>query len=566
MLIDLLMNLLNNLGLIVLLAFFLSRTRFIKGFLSKNKMSLRDKIIFSVIFGLVGIIGTYAGVEVNGAIANSRSIGVIVAGLFGGPFVGLFSGLIAGIHRILLPTGKFTALACGLSTILGGVIAGYGRKYVLMVKNKWLFGLFLTVIIEAIQMAMILLISKPFSDALVLVKIIFIPMAIINALGTGAFILLMSEISKETEYNAAKKASLALKIASLTLPLLRLGLNHKTAHQVCTIILENTSLDAVSIADQTQVLAHIDADQNISCYHDEAIKDLSIPRDAYKIANNKSELKDLHVNCQYHSGLFVPLYEKDTMIGSLRIFKSNAYSLTLSDIKMAKGLAYLFSSQIELSQIPNQEALLMKSEIRALQARIHPHFLFNALNTIISFCRTDADKARVLLTKLSDHLRTSFKTNETFIPIDQEIQQTKNYLDIEEARFSNRLQVRYEVDPILDFKIPPLILQPLVENALIHGFKDKSEDCQLVIRVTKQTKNYLIEVQDNGKGILPEKLTTVKANQHTGIGLKNVMDRIQSIYHTSVEVDTGPQGTAIKIYIPKNSANLETIQTIGALQ
>lgn len=309
MLIDLLMNLLNNLGLIVLLAFFLSRTKYIKGFLSKNKMSIKDKIVFSIIFGLVGIIGTYAGVEVKGAIANSRSIGVIVAGLFGGPFVGLFSGLIAGIHRILLPTGKFTALACGLSTIVGGIIAGYGRKYILMIKNKWIFGLFLTVIIEAIQMAMILLISRPFTDALVLVKIIFLPMAIINALGTGAFILLMSEISKETEYMAAK-SQLSLKNCFLNLAPSRRGLTHKTAHQVCAIILENTSLDAVSIADQTQVLAHIDADQTISCYHDEAIQDLHIPRNAYRIANNQSELKTLHVNCQYHSGLLYPFMKK----------------------------------------------------------------------------------------------------------------------------------------------------------------------------------------------------------------------------------------------------------------
>lgn len=208
------------------------------------------------------------------------------------------------------------------------------------------------------------------------------------------------------------------------------------------------------------------------------------------------------------------------MIGSLRIFKVNSYSLTLSDIKMAKGLAYLFSSQIELSQIPNQEALLMKSEIRALQARIHPHFLFNALNTIISFCRTDADKARVLLTKLSAHLRTSFKTNEAFIPIEMEIQQTKNYLDIEEARFSNRLQVKYEINPTLNFKIPPLILQPLVENALIHGFRDKSEDCQLLIRVSDQAKTYLLEVHDNGKGISPERLKAIEENHQTGIGLK----------------------------------------------
>lgn len=223
MLLELLQSLFNKLGIIVLIAFFLSRSTFMKGYLIKEKMTPLDQIGIAIIFGILGIIGTYSGVPVNGAIANSRSIGVIVAGLYGGPFVGITAGLIAGIHRMVIPTGRFTAIACGLSTIIGGIIAGYAKPVMYRQKQKWLFAAGLTIIIEAIQMSMILLIARPFEAAYNLVQIIFVPMAFINSFGTGIFILLIQQIHEENERSAAVKAGLALEIASKTLPILRKG-------------------------------------------------------------------------------------------------------------------------------------------------------------------------------------------------------------------------------------------------------------------------------------------------------------------------------------------------------
>jgi two-component system sensor histidine kinase LytS len=184
MLIELIKDMFNKLGIIVLIAFFMSRSNFIKFYLSKKKLTYREKVIFSIIFGLIGIIGTYSGIPVNGAIANSRSVGAIVAGVFGGPFVGAVSGLIAGSHRIFFSEGPFTAVSCGISTVVGGLIAGFSKDFISKKKNKWIYGAILTIIIEAIQMLIILILAKPFNDALELVKIIFFPMAFINAFGT----------------------------------------------------------------------------------------------------------------------------------------------------------------------------------------------------------------------------------------------------------------------------------------------------------------------------------------------------------------------------------------------
>lgn len=561
MLIDLLRNLFNKLGLIVLFAFFLSRSDFIKGYLIKTKTSTKERVIFSLIFGLVGIIGTYSGIPVNGAIANSRSVGVIVAGIFGGPTIGLAAGLIAGIHRMLLPTGRFTAIACGLSTIIGGLIAGYASSFLQRQQRKWLFGALLTIFIEAIQMLMIVLIARPINEAINLVQIIFIPMAFINAFGTGAFILLIEQIHKENENIAAAKASLALRIATKTLPIFRKGYNRTTAQEVCDIILENSDMDAVAMTSVDKILGHsgLGSDHHIpgNILSTEVTK-TAIVRGAYMVANNNAEIQCSHPKCQLQSVIIVPLFMRDHLLGTLKLYKDTPNSITLSDVELAKGLAYLFSTQLDLSQLAYQETLLAKTEMKALQAQIQPHFLFNALNTIISYCRTDALKARDLLTNLSLYLRTSFKNSDGMIPIHEEIQHVKNYLSIEEARFSNRLQVSYTIDDGLDFLVPPLILQPLVENALKHGLAEKSTNCLIDVTVKSCDDHIEMVVWDNGVGMTSSTIEAIfdESKKVGGIGLRNVIYRIKGIYHTEVGVEClTNQGTRITINLPKEQVS-----------
>jgi len=107
-------NLINRVGLILILAFLLSRFGMFRKLVSKKTIKLEDKLLLALIFGLFGIIGTYTGIHIQGAIANSRVIGVFVGGLLGGPFVGILSGIIAGGHRYLTDIGGFTAFACAV--------------------------------------------------------------------------------------------------------------------------------------------------------------------------------------------------------------------------------------------------------------------------------------------------------------------------------------------------------------------------------------------------------------------------------------------------------------------
>lgn len=561
MLLELSQNLINKLGIIVLSAFMLSRSKFFKRYIIKEKLTLRDKLLFSFLFGMVGIIGTYSGIPIDDAIANSRSIGVVVAGLFGGPAVGLGAGLIAGIHRMVIPLGRFTAIACGLSTILGGVIAGYVKKYVDAQPRKWMWGFLIAASIEVLQMGIILILARPFDQALRLVQLIFLPMTFINAVGTAAFILLIQQIYEENERAGAVKAQLALSIATKTLPILRSGLSYKSCKAAAKIIYDATGVDAVSFTNTKTILAHIGSDEN----HHKAgdmihtnITKRAIYNKHYMIGQDKSDIECPNSECHLKACIVVPLFIKETIIGTLKLYKTVQNGISSSDIELAKGLGHLFSTQLELSEIYYQQELLNKAELKALQAQIQPHFLFNAMNTIVSFCRTDALKARELLMKLSYYLRNSFNTTGDFIPFSQELKHIESYLSIEQARFSERLEVQYDIDPNIDCLVPPLILQPIVENALKHGLMSTKQGGKLEIHAHKNQATINIVVKDNGIGMTQQKIQAILEGTDitAGIGIQNVNNRLKSIYGTSLQIESiENKGTSVKLILPQGGDN-----------
>ena len=239
MLIELLQDLLNKLSVVVFFAFFLSKSSLFQRYILKKNINLGDKI-FSIGFGCVGILATYWAVPIEDSLANSRSISIVLAGILGGPLVGTGAGLIAGIHRMLIPEGRFTAIACGISTILAGLIGGLSKKYIDEKQKKWLYGLFIGMIVECLQMIIILIISKPFDQALHVVKILFFPMTVINVLGITIFLMIIQQFYGEQEKAGSEKAQLALNIANQTLPYLRKGLTEESAINTAHIIYSMT--------------------------------------------------------------------------------------------------------------------------------------------------------------------------------------------------------------------------------------------------------------------------------------------------------------------------------------
>ncbi|MCM1989947.1 ATP-binding protein [Oceanirhabdus seepicola] len=194
------------------------------------------------------------------------------------------------------------------------------------------------------------------------------------------------------------------------------------------------------------------------------------------------------------------------------------------------------------------------SELCFLQAQIKPHFLFNALNTIMSFCRTNPERARELLLDLSNYLRKSFDFNnkEKFVSLENEMSFVKSYLAIEKARFSKRLNIIYDIEPNLNCLMPPLILQPLVENAVRHGIASKRQGGMVKISAKGQNEFVLIKVEDDGIGIDKERLNSILNKTIEGsVGMKNIIKRLDIIYGYGIDIQTEQdKGTTISLKIP----------------
>ena len=149
-----------------MLVFFLSRIGVFKKLILKKVISSYERILLVLIFGGIGILGTYFGVPIMGSIANSRIIAVMIAGILGGPVVGIGAGLIAGIHRWVINIGGFTAVACGISTVIQGGIGGYLHRRVGNKTINYRYPLAAVIVAEMLEMAMILLLASPLSRAI----------------------------------------------------------------------------------------------------------------------------------------------------------------------------------------------------------------------------------------------------------------------------------------------------------------------------------------------------------------------------------------------------------------
>ena len=151
---------------------------------------------------------------------------------------------------------------------------------------------------------------------------------------------------------------------------------------------------------------------------------------------------------------------------------------------------------------------MQKAEFNALQSQINPHFIFNSLNTISAFCREKPNKARELLIDLASYFRSSIQNKDGLVDIYSEMDYVRAYLQLEKARFEERLDLEIQVPENLNYKMPCLILQPIVENAVIHGAMKRKKGVVKII-VKEEKKNLKISIMDNGLGMPKEIIKTL---------------------------------------------------------
>ncbi|MBB6670991.1 ATP-binding protein [Cohnella nanjingensis] len=209
-----------------------------------------------------------------------------------------------------------------------------------------------------------------------------------------------------------------------------------------------------------------------------------------------------------------------------------------------------------LLKMKTSASALASAEMAFLQAQIKPHFLFNALTTIMSVSYTDIGKAQALLAELGQYLRGSFdfQNREKLIPIRRELELVSSYLSIEKARFGGRLQTIYDEDNSIGCRIPPLIIQPIVENAVRHGAMAQSYGGTVQISVKTEEEAVVITVADDGPGISKETIAALKEGLggSGGVGLANIERRLRTLYGSGLAFESEQgRGTKVTIRIPK---------------
>lgn len=203
-----------------------------------------------------------------------------------------------------------------------------------------------------------------------------------------------------------------------------------------------------------------------------------------------------------------------------------------------------------------------------LQAQIQPHFLFNTLNSIAALADVDTTRMRDLLSAFGDYLRASFDSanSDRLVPLGKELDLVRAYLYIEKERFGDRIRIGWETEDHLHLLIPPLSVQPLVENAVRHGALRRSEGGTVHIRIREIGDGVEISIEDDGLGLTPDRLPG--AQQHgglpggasgrpAGIGLANTDRRLKQLYGKGLLVRDRPGGgTIVSFVVPKSSRRL----------
>ncbi|MBE3510921.1 sensor histidine kinase [Enterobacter cloacae complex sp. I2] len=526
---NLVLLLLQQMCVFLVIAWLMSKTRlFIP--LMQVTVRLPHKLLCYVTFSIFCIMGTYFGLHIEDSIANTRAIGAVMGGLLGGPVVGGLVGLTGGLHRYSM--GGMTALSCMISTIVEGLLGGLVHSY--MIKRGRPDKVFspltagaITFVAEMAQMAIILLIARPFDDALHLVSNIAAPMMVTNTVGAALFMrILLDKRAMFEKYTSAFSAT-ALKVAASTEEILRQGFNEENSMKVAQVLYKELDIGAVAITDREKLLAftgtgddhHLPGKPISSAYTLRAIETGEV---VYADGNEVPYRCSLHPQCKLGSTLVIPLRgENQRVMGTIKLYEAKNRLFSSINRTLGEGIAQLLSAQILAGQYERQKALLTQSEIKLLHAQVNPHFLFNALNTLKAVIRRDSDQAAQLVQFLSTFFRKNLKRPSEIVTLADEIEHVNAYLQIEKARFQSRLQVSLSVPDELAYQhLPAFTLQPIVENAIKHGTSQLLGTGEIVISASRFNHHLVLDIENNA-GLY-------EASASDGLGMSLVDKRLRA--------------------------------------
>ena len=343
-----------------------------------------------------------------------------------------------------------------------------------------------------------------------------------------------------------------LHTASQASPALREGLTRASAERAVRHLRDLLGTPALAVTDTTDCLAWDGEDD----HHEHQVSALvATTVDKGRTQSfGRGDLPCAVPGCPVRTAVVSPLVVDERIVGTLAAF---APYPTAGLALAADETARWVSGQLELAELDLSRTRLMEAEVRALRAQISPHFVYNSLNAIASFVRTDPDRARSLLLEFADFTRYSFRRHGEFTTLADELRSVERYLILEQARFGDRLSVKLSIAPeVLPVAVPFLCIQPLVENAVRHGLEGGAGTGTITIQAHDRGRDCVIEVEDDGAGDDPEKVRRALAGDTStdSVGLGNVDGRLRTTYgdQYGLVVETAPgAGTKVTVRVPK---------------
>lgn len=412
-----------------------------------------------------------------------------------------------------------------------------------------------------------------------------VAVAMLVGCGFAAVIVLGGVINLVPDNTRSEATERTLRMAAVTLAHLRGGLTEENARAICALLLPETRAVGIAITDTTKVLAlegpvdtpfvpgTANAKPTLEVLESKRMETfVSVDQESQDVRRfSIGRRRDGHL-----FGVIVPLFVQERAVGTIKLYYRRDLDIDRTQLAIAEGLGSLLSTQLSSYELDRQAELTARAEVKALQAQINPHFLFNTLNTIASFTRTNPTKARDLLREFSTFYRRTLESSEkTLISLSQELEQTRRYLKIEKARFgeSRIVETEHVESGCGDLPVPSFLVQPIVENAVRHAMRDE-DPLHIDIQVATDGDDILIAVVDDGLGMdkaVADRLLAAAAEpranaapgQGTGMALRNVAERVERFFGagSGVEIVSKPdEGTSVTLRLVGGRGRLVAVR------
>lgn len=353
--------------------------------------------------------------------------------------------------------------------------------------------------------------------------------------------------------NPAERATFnTLHTAGLAAPALRTGLNVDSANRAVKHLHQLAGTLAFSVHDRNSLLAW---DGEFAHHADKAheLIERVIKSGRAEVLGPDSVACE-NADCPLQFAIVAPLVIDDLVLGAIAGFDRGAPAAA---VRTLTEISRWMNGQLELAELDASRTRLVEAEVKALRAQISPHFIYNALNAIASYIRTDPEHARELLLEFSDFTRYSFRRHGQFTSLSEELASIERYLTLERARFGDRMQVELRISPeVLTVNVPFLCLQPIVENAVRHGLENKAGVGHITLFAMDMGPDVWVTIEDDGVGADPQRIREILEGTSTSdsIGVANVDERLRTIYGDDygLVIETAPgAGTKVTVRIPK---------------